>query len=338
MLQVILAKPGKIEIRDVPVPAPDEGEVVIKINTALTCGTDLKAYDRGHELIPMPGPFGHEYSGTVAKAGKGVGDFSEGDAVMGVHSAPCNECRYCKRGLHNLCDVIMENKALGAFSEYLLLPAHVVAQNLFHKPDSLSFEEAALLEPFSCVVHPYDGLNFRQIGTAAVLGAGPVGLMHLSFLISKGVKVIVSEYFDDRHSLAAGLGADKVTLPHDIENAVKDKTGGLGVDLVVECTGQQGVWEKAVRYVRRGGTVILFGGCPAGTNVTYDAGRLHYDELTLSGSFHFTPKDVKTAHRMLVDREIDVSPLISGTFPMKDIEKAFSLLNEGKGIKYALKP
>jgi L-iditol 2-dehydrogenase len=338
MKQVILIKPGKIEIRDVPVPEPSEGEVVVKIHTALTCGTDLKAYDRGHTLIPMPGPFGHEYSGTVAKTGKRVNDFREGDSVMGVHSAPCNECRCCKRGLYNLCEVIMETKALGAFSEYLLLPASIVKQNLFHKPDDLSFEEAALLEPLSCVVHPYDGLNLNGIETAAVLGAGPIGLMHLSFLKSWGIKVIVSEYFDDRHAQAVRLGAFRVTVPHDAEDAVKDTTGGFGADLAVECTGQQGVWEKAVRYVRRGGTVILFGGCPAGTNVTYDAGRLHYDELTLTGSFHFTPQDVKTAYQLLVDKSLDLSSLISGTIPLKNIEKAFSLLKEGKGIKYALKP
>lgn len=338
MKQVILTRPGKMEIRDVPVPEPSDGEVVVKINTALTCGTDLKAYDHGHKLIPIPGPFGHEYSGTVAKTGKGVSDFREGDAVMGVHSAPCNDCRYCQRGLYNLCEVIMEKKALGAFSEYLLLPAHVVAQNLFHKPDDLGFEEAALLEPFSCVVHPYERINLKEIETAAVLGAGPIGLMHLAFLKSRGVAVVVSEYFDDRHSLAAKLGASKVCLPHDVQDAVKDATGGFGADLVVECTGQQGVWEKAVRYARRGGTVILFGGCPAGTNVTYDAGRLHYDELTLKGSFHFTPRDIKNAYQMLAEKVIDLSPLISGTFPLTDIEKAFSLLKEGKGIKYALVP
>jgi L-iditol 2-dehydrogenase len=338
MKQVILIEPGKIDIQDIPVPEPSEGEVVVKVDTALTCGTDLKAYIRGHNLIPMPGPFGHEYSGTIARTGKGVEGFKDGDEVMGVHSAPCLECRFCKKGLHHLCESIMEKKALGSFSEYLLLPAHVVKQNLFQKPKILSFEEAALLEPFSCVVHPYSKLTLGEIETALVIGAGPIGLMHLAYLKTKGIKVIISDYFDDRLSLAAKMGADSVTVPHDVKDAVKDTTDSFGVDLVVECTGQQVVWEKAVHYVRRGGTIVLFGGCPAGTSVTYDTHRLHYDELTLMGSFHYTPQDVKTAYLVLLDKSMDLSLLISGNFPLKDIEKAFTQLKEGKGIKYALKP
>ena len=338
MQQVILIEPGKIELKDVPVPEPSEGEVVVKVNTALTCGTDLKAYVRGHKLIPMPGPFGHEYSGTIAKAGKAVSNFKEGDRVMGVHSAPCMECRYCRKGLHNLCEVIMQKKALGAFAEYLLLPAHVVQLNLFHKPDSLSFKEAALLEPFSCIVHPYGKLRFDEMESALVIGAGPIGLMHLAYLEMKGIKVVVSDFFDNRLSSASEMGAYRTTVPHDVEEVIKETTGNFGVDLVIECTGQQGVWEKAVNYVRRGGTIVLFGGCPEGTNVTYNTHRLHYDELTLTGSFHFTPQDVKTAYQALTEKTVDLSSLISGEFPLEDIKKAFTLLREGKGIKYALKP
>jgi len=338
MRQAILIEPGKLTIQDVPVPEPSEGEVVIKINTALTCGTDLKAFVRGHTLIPMPGPFGHEYSGTVTKTGSGVADFKEGDHVMGVHSAPCLKCSYCSRGLHNLCESIMENKALGAFSDFLLLPAHVAKQNLFHKPENLSFAEAALLEPLSCIVHPYGNLNLRNVETAAVLGSGPIGLMHLAYLKAQGIKVIVSEYFDDKLSLAEQLGAYRTTTPHDVGDAVKQATDNLGVDLLIECTGQPGVWEKSVHYVRRGGTVVLFGGCTANSNVTYDTHRLHYDELTLTGSFHFTPSDVRTAYQLLAESVLDLSLLISATFPLKDIEKAFLLLKEGKGIKYALNP
>ena len=338
MQQVILIEPGKIELKDVPAPAPSEGEVVVKVNTALTCGTDLKAYVRGHKLIPMPGPFGHEYSGTIAKSGKAVSNFKEGDRVMGVHSAPCMECRYCKKGLYNICEKIMEKKALGAFAEYLLLPAHVVQQNLFHKPESLSFEEAALLEPLSCIVHPYGKLRLDETETALVIGAGPIGLMHIAYMKMKGIKVIVSDFFDDRLLSASKIGAYRTTVPHDVEEVIKETTNNFGVDLVIECTGQQGVWEKALNYVRRGGTIVLFGGCPAGTNVTYNTHRLHYDELTLTGSFHFTPEDVRTAYQALTEKIVDLSLLISGEFPLEDMEKAFSLLREGKGIKYALKP
>jgi L-iditol 2-dehydrogenase len=338
MKQAFLLQPGKIEIRDVPVPEPSDGEVVVKINTALTCGTDLKAYVRGHSLIPMPGPFGHEYSGTIYKAGKGVAQFKEGDDVMGVHSAPCLQCMYCRKRIYNLCETIMEQKALGAFAEYLVLPERVVRQNLFHKPSELRFDLASLLEPLSCVVHPYNKLNMDEIETALVIGAGPIGLMHLAYLKMKGIKVIVSDFLDQRLDLAADLGASSAVIPKAIRSIVDATTGNIGVDLVIECTGQQGVWEKAVNYVRRGGSVVLFGGCPSGTNVSYDAARLHYDELNLMGSFHFTPADVRKAYEIIVDNKLDLSMLISGEYSLQNMEKTFALLEQGVGIKYAVRP
>jgi L-iditol 2-dehydrogenase len=206
MKQAILAGPGKIEIREVPVPEPSAGEVVVKINTALTCGTDLKAYVRGHDLIPMPGPFGHEYSGTIAKAGKDVTAFKEGDDVMGVHSAPCQECGYCRKRLYNLCEQIMKSKVIGAFSEYLLLPANVVKQNLYQKPYGLGFEQAALLEPLSCVVHPYGSLNLEKTETALVIGTGSIGLMHIIWLTMSSIDVIATDISPDRLSAAEAPG------------------------------------------------------------------------------------------------------------------------------------
>jgi L-iditol 2-dehydrogenase len=130
VLSAILKEPGTIEIHDVAVPEPTEGELLVRVKSALTCGTDLKAYLRGHPLIPMPGPVGHEFSGVVAARGKGAGRFKVGDAVMSVHSAPCLNCAYCAKGFFNLCENLMSSKVLGAFSEYILIPRHVVSQNV----------------------------------------------------------------------------------------------------------------------------------------------------------------------------------------------------------------
>lgn len=338
MLQAILVEPNRIELRESPLPEPFEGEVLIRIDTALTCGTDLKAYVRGHRLIPMPGPFGHEYAGIVKRTGKGVRRFKEGDAVMGVHSAPCLECRYCKRKLFNLCENIMNTKALGAFAEYLLLPQHVVRQNLYHKVEGLSFQEAALLEPLSCVVHSYKMIQHGEIKNALVIGTGAIGLMHIAYLRTKGAKVYATDISEERLSIASQTGAEIIPHHKRIEESILEGTDGIGVDLVVECTGKEGVWQKSVDYVRRGGMVILFGGCPEGSRVCYDTRRLHYDELTLYGSFHYTPQDVRYAYEILTDKGLDLSFIISGEFALSDIGKAFRLLKEGKGIKYALMP
>jgi L-iditol 2-dehydrogenase len=337
MLASYLIEPGVIELRETAVPKPLRGEVLVKVKTALTCGTDLKAFLRGHPMIPMPGVFGHEFSGVIADVGKGVKEFKAGDEIMAVHSAPCLKCRYCKKKVFNLCENIMNTKVLGAFAEYILLPAHIVKQNLFHKPANLSFKEAALLEPLACVVHSMHSLNIRKKDKVLIIGTGPIGLLHLSLAKLKGAEVIITGLEHKRLTMAKDLGADIAIEPHNLINAIEELTDRIGVDFVFECTGQLDVWENAVNYVRRGGTVILFGGVKKGTTVTYDTYRLHYDEITLKGVFHFTSIDVKTAYNLLKDT-LNLSPLISESYPLKDLNIALERLAKGEGIKYAIIP
>lgn len=354
MLSAILQKPGVILIKKTPMPAPSRGEIVVKIKAALTCGTDLKAFKRGHHVIPVPGIFGHEFSGIVAAVGKGVKGFKEGDPIMAVHSAPCQKCRYCKKRAYNLCENIMNTKILGAFSEYIVLPEHIVRQNVFHKPRNISFEEAAFLEPLSCVIHGMSSLNIKKDGHTLVVGAGPIGLLHLLLLKENGVKVAVADKHNSKLKVAKQLGADlilknrieyppspvhlsKVAIPSSIAGEGKSE-GFIGYDYVFECTGMPDVWESAINYVRRGGTIVLFGGCKSGTTVTYDTGRIHYDEITLKGVFHFTPFDVKKAHKLLCQGKLGVSRLISGRYPLTETKKAFDKLSKGEGIKYAIIP
>lgn len=336
MLSAFLDAPGRISLREVRTPSPSAGELLIKIKAALTCGTDLKAYLRGHPVIPMPGAFGHEFSGIIEAKGRGA-PFKEGDEVMSVHSAPCLKCIYCKKGLYNLCENIMSTKVLGAFSEYILLPRHIVRQNVYPKPRSITFEEAAFLEPLACVVHGISTLPLKKAEKALIIGAGPIGLLHLVLLKTKGLKTSVCDINPERLKTAKGLGASNVFAPDAIEEMTKKDTL-IGYDYIFECTGRAEVWQSSINYLRRGGMLVLFGGCASGTKVTYDAGRLHYDEITLRGVFHFTPSDVKEAWRLLSEKEVMISGLISGSYPLKDIEDAFRRLKNGEGIKYAIKP
>jgi len=319
-------------------PVPAEGELLIKVKAALTCGTDLKAFLRGHALIPMPGPFGHEYAGVVAEKGKGVKRFRVGDPVMGVHSAPCLACAFCRRGHHHLCENIMETKVLGSFAEYLVIPRHVVEQNMFRKPGNISFDEAAFLEPLACVVHGMEPLGITRRDTVLVIGSGPIGLLHLLLARSRGAKVLVTGLEEERLLTAKALGAAAVFHPSRTAESVSSVTGGMGVDYVFECTGQPQVWETAVDYVRRGGTVVLFGGCRKGEHVTYDAERLHYDEITLKGTFHFTPQDVRKAYLLLKNGVIRVKSLISDRCSLTGIQDVFVRLSRGEGIKYTIRP
>ncbi len=338
MLTSILERPGSISLQEQETPAPGRGEVLVRVRAALTCGTDLKAYLRGHPAIPMPGPFGHEFSGTVEAVGAGVRGFGAGHDIMAVHSAPCLGCVYCRKGLHNLCEDIMSTKVLGAFSDYIVLPPRVVRQNAFRKPPSLSFREAALLEPLSCVVHGIEPQGIKKGDTALVMGAGPIGLLHLMLLKKKGARVAVSDLNAPRLRVARSLGADAALRPEGLGGAIRKLTGGTGFDHVFECTGVPRVWESAVEHLRRGGGMVLFGGCPGGSRVAYDAHRLHYDEITLRGAFHYTPRDVKTAFGLLRGRRLPVRRLISGSYPLRDVRKAFGELKRGRGIKYAIIP
>jgi L-iditol 2-dehydrogenase len=340
LLANIIVRPGKIELREIKIPKPSHGEILVKIKGALTCGTDLKAFLRGHPMIPMPGVFGHEFSGIVEEIGKGVKGFKKGDAVMAVHSAPCNKCVFCKKGLYNLCENIMDTKILGAFTEYIVLPPHIVRQNVFHKPKNLTFEEAAFLEPLSCVMHSLEPFNIKKGDSVLIMGAGPIGLLHLILLKRKGGKVAVSDIKEERLKMAKRLGADLV-IPSDpsttflkIPSCPPLEKGGF--DYVFECTGKPEVWEASVNYLRRGGTLILFGGCERGTRVTYDTYRLHYDEITIRGSFHYTPCDVKKAYKLLRGGKLGLLRLISGSYPLKHTQKAFDKLAKGMGIKYAI--
>jgi L-iditol 2-dehydrogenase len=334
MHAAVLVKPRVVELRKVEVPKPSRGEMLIRVKAALTCGTDLKAFKRGHPVIPMPGLFGHEFSGIVAEVGKAVKRFREGDEIMAVHSAPCLTCRYCKKKFFNLCENIMQTKILGAFSDYILLPSHIVKQNVFHKPRNLSFEETAFLEPLSCVVHGMEPLHIKENDHALIIGSGPIGLLHLLLLNERGVHVTVMDKHEDKLKVARKLGADHVRTPSGKEV----QGNSMGFDYVFECTGIPDVWEASIQYLRRGGTVILFGGCKSGTTVTYDTERLHYDEITLRGTFHYTPADVRKAYGLLRKGNIEISPLISGRFPLKHTQKAFETLSKGRGIKYAIIP
>ena len=336
-----LVAPGKTELKTAPVPRPASGELLIRVEAALTCGTDLKAWRRGHSLIPMPGPFGHEFSGTVAAAGSGVRKFRPGDAVMAVHTAPCRNCDYCKKGLYNLCRGIMETKVLGAFGQYVLLPRHIVNTNVFLKPKNLSFEEAAFLEPLSCVVHGVDRLLSDQkekgdLLHALIFGAGSIGLMHLMMLKSKGLEVAVCAPRPARLKLAKSLGADYVFKPAEAKTKMKE-AAPMGADYVIECTGRKEVWQSAPEYARRGGRIMLFGGIEAGAEVYWPAHMIHYDELTLMASFHFCPSDVKKAQKLLTEERISVKKLISGRYALSSAGKAFEDLARGRGIKYVIR-
>jgi L-iditol 2-dehydrogenase len=336
---VVLEKVGRVATHEVAEPTPPKGGIVVEIKAALTCGTDVKAMLRGHPKMPMPSPLGHEFSGVVSAVGAGVTNLAVGDPIMAVHSAPCGECFYCRKDLTNLCESAMDTKVLGAFAEKIVLPEHIVRQNLLPKPESLDFAAAAFLEPLACVMHGIHLAKPHSEETVVVFGAGPIGLLFLMMLRLEGCRVIVIEPSRMRRAVAEKLGAaHTIGSGEGALESVLELTEGYGADLAIECTGVTQVWSGAIDYLRRGGALLLFGGTPSDTQVCFDTNRLHYDQIFVMGCFHFRPVDVQHAAQLLIDGKLDPTPLISGETDLAGVEEALRKVSRGEGVKYLVRP
>jgi len=335
----VLVQPRKIELRDEAIPQAPPGGIVVRVRAALTDGTDLKAYRRGHPQMPMPTKFGHEFAGDVAAVGEGVAAFAVGDAVMCVHSAPDGTCFWCAAGQPELCESVMRTKILGAYADYVEVPSHIVRQNCFHKPEGLAYRDAAFLEPLACVVHSVDFLDPASGSVVAVLGDGGFGILHAQVLRERGAVPLLIGRRQERLDLSRAFGIDTVDARNaDVPVAIGERTEGRGADALIECTGSEEVWQLAPSYVRRGGVVSFFGGLPSTSQVSFSAARLHYDEVRLISPFHFGPPAVKRAFELLRDGEVSVAPLVTKTFPLDGIVEAFARLDGGEGIKFAIEP
>lgn len=340
MRQAVLSAPQTIAWRDVPAPLLGPGEILVRIRAALTCGTDLKTYRRGHPKLSF-GPFGHEASGDVVEIGDGVKGVFPGDAVMWVQTAPCGECPPCRRGHENLCERLFEEVALGAYGDYLVLPRKVVERNLYRKPAHLSYIEAAFLEPLACVIHGWNVIKRADAlaplpEAVAIIGAGTMGLLHLLYAKRAGVRTCLVGRGAERLALASKLGAGETIDAQD--PSADESLRARSFQAVIEAAGTEAAWRQALGLAAPGGRVLLFGGLPQDSEVGLDATRLHYSEIVLLGVFHFTPGDVKEARDLLVTGSLPLRQLISAVEPLENLADVFVRLDRRQGYKYALVP
>ncbi len=333
-----LIEPGRVEVRRVLVPPPGPGEVLLRIERALAGGTDRKAFARGHPQIPMPGPFGHRYAGVVAALGDGAPAFEEGQPVMGVHSAPCGVCELCRKERWHLCPDVMKQKVLGAFGQYLCVPAAIARQSLYERPDWLEPEHAALLEPLACVVHGIGQIDWRGVERVLILGLGSIGLFFAQMLpeYTKAARVGAGRR-PLRLELARCFGLNPVWDVSE-RTLVEQVPASEQFDVVIECTGWLEGWQEAFDRTLPGGQCLLFGGVPRGTTFPVDTYRLHYEEVRLMGSFHFSPRDTVRAREHLLSGALELDPLISGRLSLAQLPEAMWRLERGEGIQYAIDP
>lgn len=339
MRVAMLVEPRRIELREEAIPAASPGGVVVRVRAALTDGTDLKTYRRGHPKMPMPTRFGHEFSGDVAAVGEDVTTFAVGDPIMCVHTAPCGHCFWCRHGQEELCEDVMPAMLLGAYADCIAVPKRIVDRNAFHKPPDVTYTEAAFLEPLACVVHSIAVLDPAPGSTVAILGNGGFGILHALLLERRGVNAMLFGRRPERLQLAKALSLrsfDARDVP--ILESVLQHTDGRGADAVIECTGSTEMWESAPSLVRRGGVVSFFAGLPADTRVTFLAARLHYDEVRLLAPFHFTPADVRAAFELISARALPLERLVLQAYPLADIATAFHDLDGGIGLKALIEP
>lgn len=343
MKAVLFYEPGKIKYEETRLPEIAAGEILIKIETALTCGTDVKTFKRGHPVLikEVPSGFGHEFSGTIYKVGRKVDEFRPGDRVVAANSAPCMDCYYCNIAEYNFC----ENLDLlnGAFADFIRIPEQIVKHNLLHIPDHLSFEEAAFCEPLANVVLGIEKSEIKAGQTVGVIGLGPIGLMFIRIAKLKGAKVIAGGRNPLKLKLAREFGgADEVINLREVadpKQAFLNLTPeGQGLDLVIEAVGLPELWEQVIHLVRKGGTVNLFGGCKSGSTVTFDTRRIHYDGIKIISPFHHTPVHFRESLQLISAGLVDVKKLITHRMPVSKIDEAIELHNQGKAIKIALKP
>lgn len=339
MRAIVYHAPRDLRLEDQPVPRPGPGELVLKVGAALTCATDFKAYRQGHKLLlpKVPARFGHEFSGVVAAVGEGVAGLAAGDRVVAGNSAPCEGCFFCARGQSQLCDRIELHN--GGYAEYDLLPARIVKHNVHKLPDSLSFERAALSEPLAAAVHGVETAAIQAGETAGVIGAGPMALLLIQTLKAKGATVFVLGRGRENLERARDAGADRVvsSLQAGFEQALRPAAGG-GLDCVFEAVGKPETWRQAVALARKGGRVCLFGGCAPGTEVPIDAHRVHYEQLSLFGVFHHTPRHFRAAVELLAAGKIDADLLVSGRIGLDELPAYFERMHDKPGPKVAVIP
>jgi L-iditol 2-dehydrogenase len=344
-MQVILFYgPGDARLVETPIPTPGPGELLVKVGAALTCGTDLKSYRRGHPRIfkSLPSPFGHEFAGVVAERGAGVERFAAGQRVVAANSAPCGECEYCREGRESLCERL--EFLNGAYAEYVVVPERIVRRNTYLIPDHLTFAEAALVEPLACVLHGLDALDLQLGDTAVVLGCGPIGLFFVNALTLRGLNVIASDRHESRLAAARHFGAvatanaAEMGVDEQVAAARELTSGERGAPIVIEAVGRAEIWEAATRMARRGGQILLFGGAKAGTTFPVDGTALHYDELTIKGVFHHTPRHIHLALYLIASGAINARDYLTANRPLAGTIAALEDNGARRDIKTVILP
>ena len=342
MKAAVLAAPNDLVVRREPDPELAPGDILLRVQAATVCGTDIRIY-RGRKTagIRYPSVLGHEFSGTVAVTGGHAG-LQVGDRVGVCPFLPCGRCHLCKAGRENLCaDAVAVGYEIdGAFAEFIRIPARAVAAgNLRHLPDGMDFGLAALVEPLACVLNGQNQVRLGSGDNVVVLGAGPIGLMHVRLARRRGARqILASDPNPARRAAALASGADLVLDPEggDMAARVRSATGGRGADVVICAVGVPALAREATDLAAPGGRVSLFAGFTRGEMAAMDVNAIHYRELVVTGAFGLSRRDYDRAFDLLASGQLELGDMITHRLPLEAAGEAFALAESGRAIKVAL--
>lgn len=341
MRTAYLTGPKRIELRDVPEPRAPAGGIVLDVKACGICGSDLRRWKEGppkgvEGVVP-----GHEAAGIVVEVGKGVTRYTSGDYLAIAPDVHCGRCYYCKRGLYNLCNdlrfVGVTPELPGALADKLVLTEEVLVNGIVHPmPKGMSFVEGSLAEPSCSVLACHHRAGTGLGDTVVVMGAGPIGCLHIVVAKSQGASVIVSEPSATRRKLAEQFEPRAIIDPvkEDLAARVREMTSGVGADIVICANPVAETQTQAVDVVRKRGKIVLFGGLPkASPMVTLDSNRIHYGEIEVFGAFSYHPTMHELALELIHRKVIPADLLVTHTFGLDEIDRAFETAAAGEALK-----
>jgi L-iditol 2-dehydrogenase len=320
-----------IRIEEMPVPEPGEEDALVRVRACGICSGDIMPW---YIEKKAPVVLGHEPSGEIVKVGGSVRRFKPGDRVFFHHHAPCLACRYCRRGDFVQCETWRKSKILpGGLSEYALIPAINLEGDTLLLPDSVSFEQATLIEPVACVVKGLKRARLREGDTVLVMGLGVMGQVHIMLARKYGAgKIIGADSVPYRLERAKSSGADTVIdiSRAELIGALGSITGGEMADIVVVGPGTVEAMSQGIHCAGRGAKVIFFTPSEPDDTLTIQPGEMYFRDITIITSYSCGPEDTKEALQCIEDGTIDTDHLITNTFPLDKTPEAFLLTAKAK--------
>ncbi len=329
-----------IEVKEVMKPKIRNGDILVEMKACGLCGTDLEKL-HGQYTAAKP-VLGHEAAGIIVEKGEDINQFSVGDRVFPHHHTSCNKCKFCKNGNETMCTQYRSsNLDPSGFSEYFRVPAWNIRQGgVLQIPEKVSFEEASFIEPIACCLRGLSRSKVSSDDTVLVIGSGPVGLTHLQLLKNIGSNILISDINKKRLNTAKSQGANKIydIAEGDITTRVREDTDGLGVDVALVATGNPKGIIQALKTVRKGGIVCLFGVPVIGSILNYDFSDIFNSEISIISSYGATEIETKIALEMIETQKVDPISLISDRFSLDKFEEAVNKATKGEGMKIIITP